>query len=79
MNAETKHLLSEHLFNVAADEELDDEDLTDLYEEMEWQVWGVFEDWGNEDWESASIQTCVCISLAGRECAPGRRERGCGA
>jgi hypothetical protein len=65
MNAKTRHLLSEYLFNKSADEALDEEDRMDLYEQMEDSVWGVFEDWENEDWEAANAKIVRIKSVYG--------------
>ena len=54
MNAETRSLLSEHLFNQAEDQRLDDDEFDP--EAMEEYVWGVFEDWGNGDWDAAEVK-----------------------
>lgn len=56
MNAETRHLLSAHLFDQAESARLDEDDRMDSFEEMECQVWGVFEDWASEDYEAASAK-----------------------
>lgn len=56
MNAETKRILSQYLFDKAVEEELDEQDWMDSLDEMEDNVWGVFRDWADGDWESAEIK-----------------------
>jgi len=66
MNVETKTLLSEYLLDKSIDEDLDEMELMDSYEEMEWQVWGVFEDWSNEDWDAAETKILRVVETYGR-------------
>ena len=56
MNAETKHLLSQYLFDSLREQEWDEQDLMDYIDRMEDDVWGVFRDWADEDWESAEVK-----------------------
>jgi hypothetical protein len=56
MNTKTKNILSEYIQEKLVDEELDYNELIDSYEEMEWQVWEIFNDLANEDWEGADTK-----------------------
>jgi hypothetical protein len=56
MDAETKRLLAEYLFQQAEDERLDEDEWMDWIDRIEDDVWGFFSDVAEGDVESAELR-----------------------
>lgn len=56
MKAETKHLLSEYLFEKEVNERLDEDDWMDWIDRIEEDVWGFFADVADGNIESAEAR-----------------------